>query len=103
MKSLITRRIVSLFSIILLTVFFSACGSTSATPAQAAALKPSPASYKGFRQLTGANFTIAYPVGWQTSQKSLPGGKPGKPATGIYGFVAPDNLPGLHIVRNGDE
>jgi hypothetical protein len=107
MKSIITRRLVSLFGIILLTAFFSACGSSSITPAQAAAPTPSPASHKGFRQLTGANFTIDYPVGWQTSHKSLTGGPSGdvkNPATeNIYGFVAQDNITGLHIVRNGDE
>ncbi|HTK09411.1 MAG TPA: hypothetical protein VL485_19730 [Ktedonobacteraceae bacterium] len=109
MKSSIARRIVFIFAIILLTAFFSACGrSSSSTPAQATAATPSPtptpASTKGFQHLTGANFGIDYPVGWQTSHKSQAGGMSGRPATeDIYGFVASDNITGLHIVRNGDE
>lgn len=107
MKSIITRRLVYTCSIILLATFLAACGSSSTKPAQAAAPKQSPtatpAPHKGFQQLAGANFTIDDPVGWQTSQKSLTGGKPGSSATDIYGFVAPDNITGLHIVRNGDE
>jgi hypothetical protein len=65
---------------------------------------PTQAPSNGFQQLTGANFTINYPIGWQTSHKSEAGGTGGHPATAdIYGFVAPDNITGLHIVRNGDE
>jgi hypothetical protein len=80
----------------------------AATPTQAAVPTQSPASKTGttFKQLTGANFTIDYPAGWQMSQKSLPGGASGvkNPAPeNIYGFVASDNITGLHIVRNGDE
>jgi hypothetical protein len=82
----------------------SANTSTVTPPTQAPTQAPTPAPSNGFRQLTGANFTINYPVGWQTSHKSQPGGTPGHPATeDIYGFVAPDNITGLHIVRNGDE
>lgn len=108
MKSIITRRLVPIIGIVLLTVFVSACGNSSTSPTLAAAPtqahKPTPAPGKGFRQLTGANFTINYPVGWQTSHKSQAGGMSGHPATeNIYGFVAPDNITGLHIVRNGDE
>jgi hypothetical protein len=108
MKSIITRRLVSIIGIVLLTAFVSACGNSSTSPTLAAAptqpQKPTPTPSNGFRQLTGANFTINYPVGWQTSHKSQTGGTSDHPATeDIYGFVAPDNITGLHIVRNGDE
>lgn len=125
MKPIITRRLVYTCSIVLLATFLAACGSnptisttatvpsSASTPTQAAAPTsaptPTPASNTGatFKQLKGANFTISYPVGWQTSHKSLPRGQSGdvKNPTmeDIYGFVAPDNITGLHIVRNGDE
>src|SRR6266567_5431321 len=109
MKPIITRRLVYTCGIILLAAFLSACGSNSTTPttavhASSAATPtvpthtptPIPASSKGFKQLTGANFTINYPSGWQTSHKSLPGGPSGdvkNPAMeNIYGFVAQDNI-----------
>ena len=127
MKPIITRQLVYTCSIILLATFLAACGSKTTTsttvtlpssastptqavaPTQAPAPSPTSASNTSttFKQLIGANFTINYPTGWQTSHKSLPGGPSGdvkNPATeNIYGFVAPDNITGLHIVRNGDE
>jgi hypothetical protein len=59
-----------------------------------------------FQQFTGANFTMIYPTGWQTSHKSQPfqqSGNSKQQTENIYGFVAQDNITGFHVVRNGDE
>lgn len=132
MKPILARQFIYTIGIILLAAFFSACGSnpttstattqltTQPTPTSTLAATPTPPSTPTppptptpatntgvtFQQLSGANFTIGYPVDWKTSHTSQPfkqSGNPQQQTENIYAFVAQDNITGLHIVRNGDE
>lgn len=107
MKIRFVKHIASAFLFLFLAVLFVACGSspstsaaptpTAATPTQPPAATPTqpptPTSAGGaFTSFTGTGFTLQYPAGWQTSQKS-------QTASGktIYSFEYSDNITGFHV------
>ena len=128
MKNMSVRKCMYVLGIVLLVTLFAACsGSTSTsdttsasttagavTPTQPAtsmpttAASPTPVADTGkeLQPFTGVDFTMLYPVKWQKTHKTGPGGMAGagnQPASNTYGFVASDNITGFHIVRRGDE
>jgi hypothetical protein len=80
--------------------------TSAATLTQPATPTPATGTGKELQPFTGVDFAMLYPAKWQKTKKTGPGGMSGEknqPASNTYGFIAPDNITGFHIVRRGDE
>jgi hypothetical protein len=128
MRNNAIQKCMYVLSVGLLVTLFAACSGSSSvsgatstpttagavTPTQPATLTPTTAASstpvadtgKELQPFTGVDFTVLYPVKWQKTHKTGPGGMSGaknQPASNTYGFIASDNITGFHIVRRGDE